>query len=106
MSKEEEKEERREKRHELVEKEKKSVINFGHKFNQLGGTKVVIAYFGLYCCTYLVSRREAVCLAGFYFSFKLGLVSPETIVGVMNKWEFTSRYSHLIMNNPNVWIVR
>ena len=47
MSKEEEKEERREKRHELVEKEKKSVISFGHKFNQMGGTKVVIAYFGL-----------------------------------------------------------
>ncbi|KAK8824009.1 hypothetical protein WA556_003334, partial [Blastocystis sp. ATCC 50177/Nand II] len=91
MSKEEEKEERREKRHELVEKEKKSVISFGHKFNQMGGTKVVIAYFGL----------ELACLAGFYGSFKLGLVSPDTIVALMNKWEFTSRYSHIIMNNPN-----
>ena len=29
------------------EKEKKSVLNFGHKFKELGGTKVVIAYFGL-----------------------------------------------------------
>ena len=106
MSKEEEKEERREKRHELVEKEKKSVINFGHKFNQMGCTKVVIAYFGLYFCWYSVSHREAACLAGFYVSFKLGLVSPETIIGLMNKWEFTSRYSHIIMSNPNVLIVR
>ena len=40
-------EEKKEKRKELIEKEKKSVLNFGHKFKELGGTKVVIAYFGL-----------------------------------------------------------
>ena len=49
-----------------------------------------------------LSCRELACLAGFYGSFKLGLVSPDTIVALMNKWEFTSRYSHIIMNNPNV----
>lgn len=41
------KEEKKEKRKEVVEKQKKSVLNFGHKFNQMGGPKVVIAYFGL-----------------------------------------------------------
>ena len=33
---------------EKLESKKKSLLGFGHKFNELGGTKVIIAYFGLY----------------------------------------------------------
>lgn len=32
---------------EKLEAKKKSLLGFGHKFNELGGTKVIIAYFGL-----------------------------------------------------------
>ena len=32
---------------ERLEASKKSLLCFGHKFSELGGTKVVIAYFGL-----------------------------------------------------------
>lgn len=44
----EEKLQKKEKRIEKIEKEKRQLINFGHKFNQMGGTKVVVAYFGLF----------------------------------------------------------
>ena len=38
---------KKERRMEKIEQEKRQLINFGHKFNKMGGTKVVIAYFGL-----------------------------------------------------------
>ena len=45
---EQEKEEKRKERKEMIEMKKKGLLNFGHKFQQMGGTNVVIAYFGLY----------------------------------------------------------
>ncbi|KAK8809244.1 hypothetical protein WA171_000828, partial [Blastocystis sp. BT1] len=86
-----EKEARKEKRKEVLEGKKDSLIGLGHKFNQLGGTRVIVAYFGL----------ELACWAGFYGLFKAGLLSPDTIVALMNKYEFTARFSHIIANNPN-----
>ena len=44
-------------------------------------------------------------MCGFYGMFKAGLVSPESIVVLMNKWELTSRFSHFIADNPNVCFV-
>lgn len=41
-------------------------------------------------------------MGGFYAAFKAGLVSPDAIVALMNRWEFTSKFSHIIANNPNV----
>ena len=32
----------------MIENKKRSIINVGHKFNTMGGPKVVAAYFGLY----------------------------------------------------------
>ncbi|CBK20920.2 uncharacterized protein [Blastocystis hominis] len=88
---EEEKLQKKERRMEKIEQEKRQLINFGHKFNKMGGTKVVIAYFGL----------EAAFFLGIYGAFKAGLVTPDAIVALMNKYEITARFSHLIANNPN-----
>lgn len=41
---------KKEKRIEKIQEEKRQLINFGHKFNKMGGTKVVVAYFGLFFC--------------------------------------------------------
>lgn len=46
--------------------------------------------------------REFLCIGGFYAAFKAGLVSPDAIVALMNRWEFTAKFSHIIANNPNV----
>lgn len=46
--------------------------------------------------------RDVFCWLGFYGLFKAGLLSPEMIVSLMNKWEFTARFSHIIANNPTV----
>ena len=32
----------------MVTDKKQKLLGFGKKFNQLGGTRVVVAYFGLY----------------------------------------------------------
>ena len=37
-----------------------------------------------------------------YAAFKAGLVSPDSIVALMNRWEITAKFSHIIANNPNV----
>ena len=50
----------------------------------------------------MVNRRDVFCWLGFYGLFKAGLLSPEMIVSLMNKWEFTARFSHIIANNPTV----
>ena len=51
---EEEKLQKKEKRIEKIQEEKRQLINFGHKFNKMGGTKVVVAYFGLFFCFFSV----------------------------------------------------
>ena len=45
---------KKEKRIEKIQEEKRQLINFGHKFNKMGGTKVVVAYFGLFFCFFSV----------------------------------------------------
>lgn len=59
-------------------------------------------------CKYgdLLFCSEFAFLAGIYASFKAGLVSPDTIVGLMNKYELTARFSHIIANNPNVVLLK
>ena len=52
----------------------------------------------------MVSGRDVFCWLGFYGLFKAGLLSPEMIVTLMNKWEFTARFSHIIANNPTVGV--
>ena len=84
------------------EDKKNRLLSFGHKFSELGGTKVVIAYIGLCVCVYCVSSRDVFCWLGFYGLFEAGLLSPDMIVSLMNKWEFTARFSHIIANNPTV----
>lgn len=52
-SEEEEKEKEKERMKLMLSDKKQKVLGFGQKFKQLGGTNVVIAYFGLYdtlCC--------------------------------------------------------
>ena len=95
---------KKERRMEKIEQEKRQLINFGHKFNKLGGTKVIIAYFGLLVIFFWFDCREAAFFLGIYGAFKAGLVTPDAIVALMNKHEFTARFSHLIANNPNVLV--
>ena len=52
----------------------------------------------------MVSGRDVFCWLGFFGLFKAGLLSPEMIVTLMNKWEFTARFSHIIANNPTVGV--
>ena len=101
LSKEEEKKQRSEK----LEKSKESVMKVGHKFSQMGGPQVVAAYFGLLIFIIYLIYREFLCIGGFYAAFKAGLVSPDAIVGFLNRWEFTSKFSHIIANNPNVYLL-
>ncbi|KAK8815698.1 hypothetical protein WA538_004823, partial [Blastocystis sp. DL] len=70
---------------------KKELLGLGKKFTKMGGTRVVVAYFGLHYG----------CWLGFYLLFKNGLLSPDMIASFMNRYEFLSRYSALITENPN-----
>lgn len=63
---------KKERRMEKIEQEKRQLINFGHKFNKMGGTKVVIAYFGLLFHLFCIIVEKLLFSSEFMVLLKLG----------------------------------